>query len=252
VQPTEPLVAGELNQEDTASPADAAEAPQVPHEDSVASYMEQLLSRNRGESAARPGALPVTPAAPAPLAATAAPPTAESARDDVAAADSARRRAARSLPPEEREAMRANLDSFRELANISARTAVAKHASTKLKIGVQVKGVLALTAVVLAVLMVLADLTGPVSYQPYAIATFGLALIMVIDFVRTMLSYSRWKSVENSVNWEAETAPTTGAACDEPTELVPDVALDPPIETPPPQDADALGRFHQPVREPAG
>ncbi len=237
--PTEPLAAGELNQNDPASPPAADEPPEVSHEESVASYMEQLLSRSRGESAARPGAPAVPQAAPAPSVVPAAS-AAQAARDDVAAADAARRRAARSLPPEEREAMRANLDSFRELANISARTAVAKHASTKLKTGVQVKGVLALTAVVLAVLMVLADLTGPVSYQPYAFATFGLALIMVIDFVRTMLSYSRWKSVENSVNWEAETAPTTGTASDqEETELVPVTPADSPIESAPPQDADA-------------
>jgi hypothetical protein len=238
-QPAEPLVADEMNQGDTASPAAAAEAPQAPHEDSVASYMEQLLSRTRAESAARPGAAPVAPAPPAPPGVPAAGPAAQSAGDDVSQADSARRRAARSLPPEEREAMRANLDSFRELANISARTAVAKHASNKLKIGVQVKGVLALTSVVLAVLMVLADLTGPVSYQPYALATFGLALVMVIDFVRTMLSYSRWKGVENSVNWEAEPPPVGTAHDQEATEHVPDVPADPAIETVPQQVAEA-------------
>jgi hypothetical protein len=62
---------------------------------------------------------------------------------------------------------------------------------------------------------------------------------MVIDFVRTMLSYSRWKSVENSVNWEAEPPPVGTAHDQEATELVPDVPADPAIETVPQQVAEA-------------
>ncbi|MGD9855983.1 MAG: FHA domain-containing protein [Planctomycetaceae bacterium] len=115
--------------------ADAVES--SPSHDPIAAYMERLLARNRqGVQGARV-ASPV--AAPSPVQSTlprvpAAPPAQQLTQPTepkvTAAADSSVR-VSRKRPDATLE--RANIDAFRDLANLSARTAVAKHNSSSVR-----------------------------------------------------------------------------------------------------------------------
>lgn len=96
---------------------EAQAAPDADVEPSVASYMEGLLARSRGNSSAPMYAEPkpvAPPPPPAPVVTAPVDPVDETARK------------ARKMKPEDKESLRADLDSFRELANQSARSAVAK------------------------------------------------------------------------------------------------------------------------------
>ncbi|MCA8996536.1 MAG: hypothetical protein KDA80_06120 [Planctomycetaceae bacterium] len=101
-----------------------------PLDDSIAKYMERLLARSNGGSAEtpRPPAPKPQKSIPEPAVAEPVPATAPSAILEEAPAKA---KSARKLRPEERDAIRANMDSFREVANISARTAVAKSSAVR-------------------------------------------------------------------------------------------------------------------------
>lgn len=179
----------------------AAAPSAVPEDDSIAAYMEQLLARSKSKirvpddlmdggsgSGSRPG---IT--VPSQLAGEAATPVAGGSSPSLKA-----------IAPEDKEAIRANLDSFRELANISARSAVAKHKSEKLQTIVKIKFLVLLTAVGLVLLLSAADWLSAASYLPYTVAAGLAAVVMAADVVRTVLAISRWKSVESAGEWEAD------------------------------------------------
>jgi hypothetical protein len=117
----------------------------------------------------------------------------------------------KSIAPEEKEALRANIDSFRELANASARSAVAKHESKKLRTMVQIKVVLTIIAAALTVVLFLANSLGRVSYGLYVLASGLAAVVMAFDLARTVLAFYRWKSVETANLWEAGEEPSEEA-----------------------------------------
>lgn len=113
----------------------------VNEEDPVAAYMQRLLARSRGEDSAHQSpAEPVVSKQPATASreSSSAVAVAETSAVDADAdeseaevnEDSAQRR---KKDPVDKEALRANLDSFRELANMSARKAVAKSALSRLR-----------------------------------------------------------------------------------------------------------------------
>jgi hypothetical protein len=101
----------------------------------VESYMERLLARTRAQ-ASGPGAAPAAAPAPAaaspPVPAPALPsaPLAE-VRQPVSPEPEPPAKKVRKLNTEEKQSLRADIHSFRELANISARTAVAKSHVTR-------------------------------------------------------------------------------------------------------------------------
>ena len=168
--------------------------------DPIAEYMEKLLRRNgvsaAGEDAAR---------------------AATATNQAIAAAVDAESVLARSVGPEEKESLRAHLDSFRELANISARTAVAKHESKKLRTVIQVKAVLTTISIGLTAALGSAHLIGEVSYIPYVIAAGVVSLIMGGDLLRTLLTLYHWKSIESAGAGYDEEEPKPGdAPTDEP------------------------------------
>lgn len=195
---TDASVADEVEPSAPPSPA-ATEG----HGDSISAYMERLLARSRTSAAnsalpapeperrRRPAAendetasAPPPPPAPPPLEMPSAPP--------------------KSIAPEERVALRANIDSFRELANASARSAVAKHESKKLRTMVQIKVALAIIAGGLTVLLFVANSVGRVSYGTYALASAFATVVMTFDLARTVLAFYRWKSVESAAVWDGE------------------------------------------------
>ncbi|MFO1093085.1 MAG: hypothetical protein U0992_07200 [Planctomycetaceae bacterium] len=119
--------------------------------------------------------------------------------------------------PEEREALRANLDSFRELANISARSAVAKHQSAKLQSVVQVKMIVLVISAGVTLALWIAGWFSPVSYLFYTTAAALATIVMLADVVRTTLAISQLKSLEaagEAENVAGEAENVAGAAED--------------------------------------
>ena len=108
----------------------------------------------------------------------------------------------KTLSQPDKEQLRADLDSFRELANISARSAVAKHESKKLHTVVQFKLVMLAIAFGLSLALWAANLMSRGGYVPYAIAASVAAAVMTGEVVRTLLAFYRWKSVESASLWD--------------------------------------------------
>lgn len=187
---------------------DSAAAP-VAEQDSISAYMERLLSRSRqGAAHARDAVVE----APAPTREPTAAAESPESDEEVSAAEDAPIASHKTLTAPDKELLRANLDSFRELANISARSAVAKHESKKLHSVMQFKLIMLAMAVGLTLALWAANLTSGGSYVPYAIAAGVAAVVMGAEAGRTLLAFYRWKSVEAVGSWEDEAdAPGTAA-----------------------------------------
>jgi len=98
-------------------------------EESIAVYMERLLARNRRESAFPE---PVEPVSPAPVSSLRpSVPVEDPSVDIVELQSQPVPRKQRKIDEDEKKSIRNNLHSFRELANHSARTAVAKSRRTQ-------------------------------------------------------------------------------------------------------------------------
>lgn len=117
-------------------------------EDSIAAYMERLLARNKmgsgsddAPSAAKsPAAEPVHPAASASTSVTPTHDT-DSENDETDEADTAKV-SFEVRPRADKDEVRAALQSFRQVANLSARSALAKHSSKAIRGELAVQGVL--------------------------------------------------------------------------------------------------------------
>lgn len=198
----------------TVEPAALPGASHSGEEDSIAAYMERLLARSRDVSGG-PAPSEAATDLPAHTGAGASDGTAAMAArvDEVVAAPAPA--LSKGLSQPDKDQLRANLDSFRELANISARSAVAKHESKKLHTVVQVKLVVLAIAVGLSLALWAANLVSRGSYFPYALAASVAAAVMGGEVLRTLLAFYRWKSVESAALWE-ETESVEQAVEDEP------------------------------------
>jgi len=183
-------------------------------EESIAAYMQQLLARSKPKLEV-PDDLLQEAAASDSRTRLSAP----AAHDSVSVAPPPT--PPKTIAPEDKEAIRANLDSFRELANISARSAVAKHQSTKLQTVVQIKFIVLGIAMGLTVLLWVAGWFTSGSYLPYTTAAAIASIVMLADVVRTTLAISRLKSMEAAGEYEAETtvAQRSGANLTPPSDL---------------------------------
>ncbi|AMV18168.1 FHA domain-containing protein [Planctomyces sp. SH-PL14] len=199
----------------SSSPGPVAEPPAVePHDDDIASYMERLIARTRRAAAAeQPPA--ILPSAPSPASAAgsaasggtggasaAAPGTGGMSSINLALLRSAAPRPVeeevvapvveeeakpqrRPLQREELDAIRGSMDSFRELANRTARAAVARHQLVKLRQGVSTKAMtLGLSGVISAVLL-LPELFGSDRYRHAAIGCLCVTIIAALEWFRT-------------------------------------------------------------------
>ncbi len=141
------------------APEPATSAPPAPsEEDTIAAYMERLLARNRmsslesagPDSAARtPTAPPVEPVRPLPL------PEPLAADDDTVPESNVAEPAPdqpllESRPRIDKDEVRAALQSFRQVANLSARSAIAQHSTKTLRGEIAVQGTLAGLAAIAA------------------------------------------------------------------------------------------------------
>lgn len=152
-------------------------------EDDVASYMERLLKRTR--TGIMDFQRSVAPApAPAPP-----PPVPAPKPDEVAPslAEEAARPVRRPLAQQEKDAIRGSMDSFRELANRTARAAVARHQLVKLRQTHSTKGMLAGFCTVVTVILVVPEIWGSDRYRIAAIAAAVVTFIASMEWLRTKI-----------------------------------------------------------------
>lgn len=150
-------------------------------EDDVASYMERLLKRTRT------GIMDLQrPVAPAP---TPPPPVPAPKPDEVAPslAEEAARPVRRPLAQQEKDAIRGSMDSFRELANRTARAAVARHQLVKLRQTHSTKGMLAGFCTVVTVILVVPEIWGSDRYRIAAVAAAVVTFIASMEWLRTKI-----------------------------------------------------------------
>ena len=191
---TEPESAPSLTAAVAAMPAPEGDG------DSISSYMERLIARSRKPAEDQPAAKAETQIRP-----TSPPaPVVDTVEKEPECAADERPTQSKNLTPPDKELLRANLDSFRELANISARSAVAKHESKKLHSVVQFKLIMLAMSVGLCLALWAANLMNRGSYVPYAVAAGIASLVMAAEVGRTLLAFYRWKSVESIGQWDDE------------------------------------------------
>ena len=170
-------------------------------DDSVAAYMEQLLARmRRGNSSSEStssSAQSTASSTPTPQVETAAVPDPEPVpqHDEIDSVE-VERPTARTLNPEEKEAMRANLDSFRQLANSSARTAVATSQSLRMRSRVRMSLYLSMATWAVSALLLSAEHWSDQSQQ-----LPGLMLMLIAAGISlwTLLSWLRVKQTEQTL-----------------------------------------------------
>ena len=158
--------------------------------DSVAAYMEQLLARNR-----KPSSGPVESYAPRPVER----PRQPSVIADLAAAQSDEQPAGETVEPapapaprprrpHDKDALRANLDTMREVANLSARKALESHARKRVKGMVVAKTLLAVSAFAVAAAIFGAPLLGFRVNAIYGWIVVAIGAFVLADMFRATLT----------------------------------------------------------------
>ncbi len=199
-QPPCPLVADPPS----AHRSDSPTPPTAAAEDSVELYMQQLLSRlQTREPAAAEEPRSTSPGDGFPECSRTAP-TADQAVTATAASPAeeatvpAPSRPPRRLDPRELAHLRANLDSMRQIANLSARSAVARHYAQKLEISLKIKVWLTIVAALVSLVLFSAKSWGRNSYDWQAFAAFQITLIASLELVRTLVRLRRVQKIAAS------------------------------------------------------
>lgn len=181
------------------------------HADMMDKYMQNLIARSRkqspeAEAAAPQAATPVRPVQPiepatvktyAPLIEAPVAVELDEQVQDVEPSQIVR-------PTVDKQAARANMDSLRELANLSARSAVAKHTWKKVRGEVFVKTALAIAGWVVTAALFTSPWWRGESYRSYAILAGAVSLVMSIDLIRAMLQIMRRAKFTNNRGGAAE------------------------------------------------
>ena len=154
-------------------------------DDSVAEYMERLLARSRRTTNDAPGAAPVKRAVAKPK------PVEAVVTTEAVPAELVTPAARKTLNPEERELLRANLDSFREVANLNARMSVARHKTHRMHSQLKIRVAICAVAIVLAILLLTAHLWGRHTYEfegriasVFAVSMIGLTVVNWLNLQR--------------------------------------------------------------------
>jgi hypothetical protein len=106
----------------------------------------------------------------------------------------------------DKEAVRAHILSLREVANLSARTAIAKH-SSKMKLSfLMMKGLLLVASATLAALLLTSETWGTISYVPLGRAAMAICAVVGIELVRSTLFAHRAKRARKDAEASHEDA----------------------------------------------
>ncbi|MBT6487248.1 MAG: hypothetical protein HOK71_21575, partial [Planctomycetaceae bacterium] len=184
---------------DSEESADSATEGESGKDDSISTYMEELLARSRKSSGAtapvakQPEAQPVNechetqPVDP---------------QESATIEGNATERPPRNIPLGEiapahsldKDATRADMRSLRELANLSARTALATHATKEMRGKMFVSSLLTVVAFTVAAVLFTGKLWGPMSYEATGWAAALVGVIMAAELMRSTLLVHRVKS----------------------------------------------------------
>jgi|GEM_PF-2167048 hypothetical protein len=181
-----------------ASPTSDAEE-QSKDGDSISSYMEELLARSRKNSGAT--AQTINQPTKQPSNEKENPPTASS-EESGAVEEDVPTNPMRNLSPGEftpthsldKDATRADMRSLRELANLSARTALATHATKEMRGKMLISSLLTVVAFTVAAVLFTGKLWGPMSYEATGWAAALVGVIMAAELIRSTLLVHRVKS----------------------------------------------------------
>lgn len=192
VEQREPPVATRPAEESRGEPVPAQS--KADEDDSIASYMERLLARNRRqgddepESSAKGRAVreePVMPRAGSAAAVGATVPI-QVVAEEMPAPERRRERKPQAAP--DKETAREHMQKFRQVANVSARTAVAKHTSKTMRMALIIKGLIAVCCAVAAGFFLHGWLIEATPYFPQAMASVIMSLLIGADLVRNLLA----------------------------------------------------------------
>jgi hypothetical protein len=155
-------------------------------EDIMSAYLARLLKKSPEDQ--EPALKPVKAPEPMPEAPS-QPPQPVSEQEG---------RATRRLNAEEKETLRANMDSFREIANQQARAAVAKHKSNELKSGMQTTSVVAVLLALVGFILLSAEFWSGQSYLIYGVLCLvvsgGLGVYTLVNGIKIR----RLKAIEKA------------------------------------------------------
>eukprot|EP00913_Durusdinium_trenchii_P008986 g8452.t1 len=194
--------------------------------DSIATYMQQLLARNNRGNAGTPSYAASRPSAPNE---TTGAESSNMPHDGAAGLDPILSETTRSLegalpgpkmPPRPRVvpdkvAARADMSSMRELANMSARKAIAAHSWKRLRVKVLIKTIIFVTSLVTAIVLLTSGIWLPVSNVNYGLAALAVAAVTGFEVVRTKVLFDSMggSQNENSMGLQSEEdAASTDAA----------------------------------------
>ncbi len=170
--------------------ADEEEAPINESLDPVAAYMEQLLARTRKASLkpappapkpAPPPIAPVTPSVPAMRVEEPQVSSSDLTEEEVPKAT----KSSRKLEQVDKTALRANLDSFRSIANTQARSNVARSESKRLILMSQAKQVFLVSSAVITVVLLSTEFWTDRKYRLEMLAGVIATTFLGFDYYRT-------------------------------------------------------------------
>lgn len=200
---------------------------------SVAAYMEQLFARNRRAGADGIPEPTLTPKSRVPAPEPERPKPVESFVVEAPSAEALETAkaglsepAAPAAVPEplhkpNRDAIRASIHSLRQVANLNARTALAKHSGQQARSTLQLKATLVLVAVGLAAILLVPGLLGSMGLRAYGWALVGVGLVATAEVLMTMRRVRGAGTSKGAESAPAEPAPSpseaTPAATDQPT-----------------------------------
>jgi len=96
-------------------------------------------------------------------------------------------------------AQRMAITSLREVANMSARTAVAEHSKRKLKNKMWRDGVFAVIAFVMGGVYLLGDFAAAISWKTYGWIALVVGVVAIIEMLRTYIRWRRTNSLKKAV-----------------------------------------------------
>lgn len=185
--------------------------------DPVAAYMEQLLARTRKASSKAPPAPPKV--APPPIAPVVPLPSDETEEDSQEVTGEVIEEVVpkpmkpiRKSEPVDKNALRANLDSFRTIANTQARSNVARSESKRLILMSQAKQIFLVSSAIITVVLLSTEFWTERKYRLEMLAGVIATTFLGFDYYRTqrrlrqlgLLSGGEYESLEDDKNSDDE------------------------------------------------
>lgn len=179
--------------EDADTDAAAAEIPDpvlddASNPDSISAYMEALLKRTRQKKPAATTPAPKTPARQT----SAVEPASSHAAATAAGAPAATAASPRPRPQFDKEALRINIDSLREVANLNTRSALSQYARRKCRRRLHLAGGLGMASLVAAGLLLTDHAPLPIPVPGAGWLALGVGSLLLAEFVRLWRFRSRF------------------------------------------------------------